>query len=462
MGLTSEAFVRAGLTAKEGKEYAEKIIQNQFVDLRRYLKKPKMEGTITEIPREEYGITTTPSGFKIEEPKFNPFDIKGNIIKFSTLSKKLSEKITTPASGIAGMIITPIDIVTGGAVFTKTVQDIKSPFQILGATPKLHFEKKEIEKNIGQYQKDVEEYNKLTTRQAELNIQYEAGAIDYDEYSEKFQEAKDTIGKIERGKFWEKVEERGGITTIPRLISTSSAPKEQKILALGRGIFVQSALYFTPQYRILKGVELFGSGIEKGYEGDTTGALLETGVGGLLLASGVRTGGGTSWISRNIPKTAKVVRIGVGGTFIGGISVASGYSIYKQTDDISLGITGAVSTFSGLATGGFISSFRKQLTQSEFEKARIEMREKLVKVQKRLATEQTQISRLQTQRYKSNILRGEPGFRADEYGRLTKYKLAPTTTITGFDISKGVKLTAKQETMLAKYYLDTGATKTQT
>jgi hypothetical protein len=126
---------------------------------------------------------------------------------------------------------------------------------------------------------------------------------------------------------------------------------------------------------------------------------------------------------------------------------------FIKEQPLQAGILGGILALKVGAKGySAFKSMRATQKQTAFQ-------DRLLQSQKDYEIFKKRIAKIQADRQR--LTRGETGFRADEFGRLTGDRLTPTSQIGSFDLTKGAKITAEQQESLIKFYMETGVAKSR-
>ena len=236
-----------------------------------------------------------------------------------------------PSQMLGGIITTPVS--------DKTAKDLTG-FGFFN--PKNQF--KAFEENFKQ-KNDIFKANKINTKLQNLNTKYDKGKIDYDTYNLKFNYLsnlpyyKSATAPQNKFNFYE------------RVAKTNWSERKKAVVSDVLGI-TDIGTFILPPVRIIRGGNAITSGIYDFSKATTKREKILSGVNIGFGTAMVVSGAGGSLNPFKLPKTKSValkVAGGIGGFGIrGGLGGLYGYSNYRKTGSIGVGIGSGLGAMTGL------------------------------------------------------------------------------------------------------------------
>lgn len=273
---------------------------------------------------------------------------------------------------------------TGGIFTTPTTESQREKIKgVKFFNPKNQFE---VFKENYNYKKDLKEANTISDNLDKLNQQYTNGEIEYDKYANKFEQ-------LSSNKAYQNVVNSSPRKDIFQRTSESNLSQNKKTaINIGVGL-VDFVTFAVPPVRVIRGADYVSTGISSYNQattpGERVGAGIQTGVGGLLVASGFSRGASIFGNLGKIPgktaqglanmetkagisggigqrlikfyssKTGKVLKYGGKEVTSLGIAGIYGAGVTKETGDVRTGIEAGVGAYAGIKIPGAIEKFVK-------------------------------------------------------------------------------------------------------
>ena len=231
----------------------------------------------------------------------------------------------------------------GGIFTTPTTEAEKESITGLGYfNPKKQYN---IFKKQFDYNYNIKEARETAKKLEQLNKRYDAGEIDYQKYSARF-------GALSQNKNYQSIISSPERTTIYQDIAKSKLSEKGKFAASGVVGAADFASFLIPQVRVVRGSEMVSSGTYDFSKADTKGeqvkAGIEVGLGGVIVASGFKTGKPLFPKFSGTSKIAKIASTSLSWGVPAAFSGAYGFGVYKQTGSLSVGLGAGVGGFVGI------------------------------------------------------------------------------------------------------------------